>query len=176
MKLFKLLKTAKWWRSRHIDSWAREAKFYWKLSTHYLDLANLSQQDFNFCKLSRFPRDRQDKIKHQIWTSGFLCEYGNWMICHDAWWLFITLALLVLLSELNWFKVIQNVIPIPIIIGIPFPAKGVGFYICKLAESKVMTNLHSDTQKVHPRILQKTQTFEFPLWKIPSRKVQNFSF
>ena len=101
------MKTAKWWRSRHIDSWAREAKFYWKLSTHYLDLANLSQQDFNFCKLSRFPRDRQDKIKHQIWTSGFLCEYGNWMICHDAWWLFIILALLVLLSELNWFKLIN---------------------------------------------------------------------
>ena len=44
--------------------------------------------------------------------------------------------------------------------------------MCGLAEAKVMTNLHSDPQKVHLGILQKTPTFEFPLRETPPWRVQ----
>ena len=168
MKLFKLLKTAKWWRSRHIDSWAREAKFYWKLSTHYLDLANLSQQDFNFRDFQGTDKTRSN-IKFELQGFYVNMEIEWFVMMHDGFSLFFWYCYLNSIDS-NW-----SIDP-KCYSGIPFTTKGVGFYICKLAESKVMTNLHSDTQKVHPRILQKTQTFEFPLWKMPSRKVQNFSF
>ena len=168
------MKTAKWWRSRHIDSWAREAKFYWKLSTHYLDLANLSQQDFNFVNFRDFQGTDKTKsnIKFELQAFKWKFKLNKMSWCTMALQYSCTFVIWTkssIFKLINWSKVI-------FFQEFPSPPKELGFIFASLQKANLWPIYILIPRKCILESCKRLKPLNFPSGKCLLGKCKNFSF